>query len=160
MSAAEVYQATAHADHVTGKAVPPQGARPLVSEAGEGSEVVLLEDGSFSLADDPAPVEALPKEVPLRSPARVMRIWFAPWEDSAGDLHMAGHLFTEIEPRRWTVGQKAPEQSLSLQLMEPLSSPPPAKAEPEPARPGPTSSSGRTERPASTSMTESTPPHT
>jgi len=39
----------------------------------------------------------------LRSPARVMRIWIAPWEDSRGDLHAPGYLYTEIEPRRWTL---------------------------------------------------------
>ena len=42
--------------------------------------------------------------VPLRSPARVMRIWIAPWEDSRGDLHAPGYLYTEIDPRRWTLG--------------------------------------------------------
>ena len=39
----------------------------------------------------------------LRAPARVMRIWIAPWEDSRGDLHAPGYLYTEIEPRRWTL---------------------------------------------------------
>ena len=45
--------------------------------------------------------------VPLRSPARVMRIWIAPWEDSRGDLHAPGYLYTEIDPRRWTLGTQA-----------------------------------------------------
>ena len=45
----------------------------------------------------------------LRVPARVMRIWIAPWEDSRGDLHAPGYLYTEIEPRRWTPG--APPRS-------------------------------------------------
>ena len=39
----------------------------------------------------------------LRAPARVMRIWIAPWEDSRGDLHAPGYIYTEIEPRRWTL---------------------------------------------------------
>ena len=41
--------------------------------------------------------------VPRRAPARVMRIWIAPWEDSRGDLHAPGYIYTEIEPRRWTL---------------------------------------------------------
>ena len=45
--------------------------------------------------------------VPLRSPARVMRIWIAPWEDSRGDLHAPGYLYTEIDPRRWTLEDRA-----------------------------------------------------
>ena len=44
--------------------------------------------------------------VPLRSPARVMRIWIAPWEDSRGDLHAPGYLYTEIEPRRWALDER------------------------------------------------------
>jgi conjugal transfer pilus assembly protein TraV len=43
----------------------------------------------------------------LRVPARVMRIWIAPWEDSRGDLHAPGYLYTEIEPRRWALGAPA-----------------------------------------------------
>jgi conjugal transfer pilus assembly protein TraA len=45
--------------------------------------------------------------VPLRAPAQVMRVWIAPWEDSRGDLHAPGYLYTEIEPRRWTLGAPA-----------------------------------------------------
>ena len=44
--------------------------------------------------------------VPLRSPSRVMRIWIAPWEDSRGDLHAPGYLYTEIDPRRWTLDDR------------------------------------------------------
>ena len=47
-----------------------------------------------------------PGAVPLRTPARVMRIWIAPWEDSRGDLHAPGYLFTEIEPRRWALDER------------------------------------------------------
>jgi hypothetical protein len=44
--------------------------------------------------------------VPLRSPARVMRIWIAPWEDSRGDLHAPGYLYTEIDPRHWALDDR------------------------------------------------------
>ena len=50
----------------------------------------------------------------LRVPARVMRIWIAPWEDSRGDLHAPGYLYTEIEPRRWTLGAKAERKRETL----------------------------------------------
>lgn len=42
--------------------------------------------------------------VPIRTPANVMRVWIAPWEDKKGDLVVSGYLYTEIEPRRWVVG--------------------------------------------------------
>lgn len=51
----------------------------------------------------------LDQSLPLRTPARVLRIWIAPWEDDQGDLNHPGYLFTEIEPRRWSVGMPAPD---------------------------------------------------
>ena len=39
--------------------------------------------------------------LPAREPAQILRIWIAPWEDAAGNLHGASDLFTEITPRRW-----------------------------------------------------------
>jgi hypothetical protein len=50
-----------------------------------------------------APLPRLEDPAALRVPARVMRIWIAPWEDSRGDLHAPGYLYTEIEPRRWAL---------------------------------------------------------
>ncbi|QRD62630.1 TraV family lipoprotein (plasmid) [Xanthomonas citri pv. citri] len=48
-------------------------------------------------------------EVPLgdayREAAKIMRIYVAPWLDEEGDLHMGGHIYTEVEPRKWRVGQ-------------------------------------------------------
>jgi len=39
--------------------------------------------------------------LPAREPAQIMRLWIAPWEDAAGNLHGASHVFLEINPRRW-----------------------------------------------------------
>ncbi|MBO6070851.1 MAG: type IV conjugative transfer system lipoprotein TraV [Succinivibrionaceae bacterium] len=43
--------------------------------------------------------------IPVRTPAGVMRIWLAPWEDLEGDLHVSGYIYTEIEPRRWVIAE-------------------------------------------------------
>ncbi|MDU7586428.1 MAG: type IV conjugative transfer system lipoprotein TraV [Acidovorax sp.] len=48
--------------------------------------------------------------IPIRTPAQVMRIWVAPWEDANGDLNTTGYIYSEIEPRRWVIGD-AVEQS-------------------------------------------------
>lgn len=48
--------------------------------------------------------------IPIRTPAQVMRIWVAPWEGTNGDLNTTGYIYTEIEPRRWVIGD-AVEQS-------------------------------------------------
>ncbi|WP_234484831.1 type IV conjugative transfer system lipoprotein TraV [Noviherbaspirillum pedocola] len=45
------------------------------------------------------------KSKPIREPAQVMRIWIAEWTDKNDDLHYPGYLFTEIQPRRWSVGK-------------------------------------------------------
>lgn len=45
------------------------------------------------------------RPVPIRTPAQVMRIWVAPWEDTNGDLITTGYVYTEIEPRRWVIGK-------------------------------------------------------
>ncbi len=39
-----------------------------------------------------------------RVPAKVMRIWVAPWTDVEGDLHMPGYVYSEITTRRWSIG--------------------------------------------------------
>jgi conjugal transfer pilus assembly protein TraV len=43
--------------------------------------------------------------LPVLEPAKVMRIWIAPWEDSKKDLHWPSYLFTEIQPRKWSFGK-------------------------------------------------------
>ncbi len=40
----------------------------------------------------------------VRTPPKVLRIWIAPWEDSDGDLQAPSYVFTELEPRRWIIG--------------------------------------------------------
>lgn len=45
------------------------------------------------------------KPVPVRTPARVMRIWVAPWEDRDGDLNVSGYIYTEIEARKWVISE-------------------------------------------------------
>lgn len=59
---------------------------------------------------------------PYRVPAQVMRIWMAPWEDAAGDLHMPSYLFTEVKSRRWSVADPAPVISPELRLITPNTS--------------------------------------
>lgn len=60
---------------------------------------------------------------PVRAPAKVMRILVMEWEDAAGSLHMPGTIFTEIEPKRWSVGQPATQQAEGFSLLEGLGSP-------------------------------------
>lgn len=56
--------------------------------------------------------------IPLRTPARVVRIWIAPWEDEEGDLHMPGLVYTEIEKRRWQVGLPQTDERGAIRPLE------------------------------------------
>lgn len=74
------------------------------------SEVVVVEEpkqtGSGDTVIDNYVAPRLPdRPIPVRTPAQVMRIWVAPWEDTNGDLITNGYIYTEIEPRRWVIGQ-------------------------------------------------------
>jgi conjugal transfer pilus assembly protein TraV len=42
---------------------------------------------------------------PVREPAKVMRVWIAPWVATDDTLHLAQVHYTEIVPRTWTVGK-------------------------------------------------------
>lgn len=58
-----------------------------------------------------------PRGESYRQPAKVMRIFITPWEDEAGDLHMGGYVLTEVEPRRWSVGVRAPADGDTFRLV-------------------------------------------
>jgi conjugal transfer pilus assembly protein TraV len=60
--------------------------------------------------------------LPLRTPSQVMRIWVAPWIDEQGDLITPSYLYTEIEPRRWTIGLS---EVNAQPVLRPLASPQP-----------------------------------
>lgn len=48
---------------------------------------------------------------PIRTPARVMRVWVDTYEDKQGDLHSPGLVYTEVESRRWNIGKSAPKRA-------------------------------------------------
>lgn len=58
------------------------------------------------------------KPIPIRTPAEVMRIWVAPWEDTNGDLIVTGYVYTEIEPRRWVIGDEKPKHDPVIRPLE------------------------------------------
>lgn len=56
-------------------------------------------------------------ESAYRVPATVMRVWINAWEDDEGGLHLPQKVFREVEPRRWTVGEKTPSSGLQFELL-------------------------------------------
>ena len=83
---------------------PTPAALPGASPAASGWQAAIAlrpEDAGAAAA------------LPLRTPAKVLRVWIAPWEDDAGRLHVPGYTYAEIEPRRWSIGGSEPSATAS-----------------------------------------------
>jgi conjugal transfer pilus assembly protein TraV len=100
LSARQVYLATDNSDTVQ----PGSGAGP--AEAGMPGVPAAL-PAAPSPVQGAVPVPSINQPMPIRTQAAVMRIWMAPWEDDDGDLHADGYLYTEVEGRRWNLGERA-----------------------------------------------------
>lgn len=119
-------RATAHRPHAS---VPPAAL------ALDGSTLAVIAPGTARLATTPTPKLTSPTPSAVRSrpgvpalgsdgspdafrqAAKIMRIYLRPWEDDAGDLHMSGFIFTEIEPRKWSVAQRVADDSGLFRLL-------------------------------------------
>ncbi|WP_268747577.1 TraV family lipoprotein [Geoalkalibacter subterraneus] len=56
--------------------------------------------------------------IPIRTPAQVIRITVFSWEDKYGALHSGDTIYSEVEQRRWMVGEKAPKRAASLKPLD------------------------------------------
>lgn len=112
MSAREVYGQT----HVADRVAPNyKDGKPIKPTHDPSAGAALRADGatgmdargvSVAARDDyrpPLPEVDMP--LPVRVPAKVMRIRIFPWEDSARDLNAGSVVFTEVEGRMWTLGE-------------------------------------------------------
>lgn len=109
MSAREIYAATEGTARVSAVAK----AQASTTTAAGVAQVDIARSGSqppASAVIEPAAVAPrlieVDRPMPIRSQAKVMRIWIAPWEDSVGDLNASGYIYTELEARRWNVGER------------------------------------------------------
>ncbi|MBF2735045.1 MAG: TraV family lipoprotein [Betaproteobacteria bacterium AqS2] len=50
------------------------------------------------------PAGAPPSSRLALRPARLLRVWVAPWQDAGGDLHDQQYLYLVLEPARWELG--------------------------------------------------------
>lgn len=125
MSVQAVYEATHDGTVVSpvGKAARQEGAAGD-SWAGDSAAGISVEGDSLLLTEQPRSAATFDRPVshpdgPVRTPAKVLRIWLSPWEDEEGDLHAPGYVYSEIHGRRWSVGVKAPDVSDRLELLTP-----------------------------------------
>lgn len=60
--------------------------------------------GNAAGAPPPHPsASASAAPVPLRSSARILRLWFKPWEDADRDLYDQGYVYVQVDGGRWLV---------------------------------------------------------
>jgi conjugal transfer pilus assembly protein TraV len=84
-----------------------------------------------------APQPRLDDPAPLRTPAKVMRIWIAPWEDADGDLQVSGYVYTELAARRWLIGEPAAPLTPTLRPLQVVPRKHPAESAGDRLEPGP-----------------------
>ena len=85
--------------------LPSQRARrPAVAGPGDGAAAmrsavpVLAAAASVTTMATPVSLAA-----PLRSSARILRLWFKPWEDADRDLYDQGYVYVQIDAGQWLV---------------------------------------------------------
>jgi len=98
----EVYNLTENTDSVTGykNSRHKKETEAKKSEAENGQQSQYMP--AITKLD---PTKPLHSPMPVMAAAEVLRIWVAPWIDEKEDLRWPGYVFTEITPRRWTIGK-------------------------------------------------------
>jgi conjugal transfer pilus assembly protein TraV len=80
--------------------LPSQRPRTAISAAPE----VAVSGSAPAPSTDPSRV-AMPSvaPMPLRSSARILRLWFKPWEDVDRDLYDQGYVYVQIDNGQWLI---------------------------------------------------------
>lgn len=86
----------------------PSGLRPrlmpvgLASASGAAAPTGATTAGGDKLG--PAgPGGVLAEPMPLRSPGKVLGLWFKPWKDADGDLFDEGHVYVQVDNGDWLI---------------------------------------------------------
>ncbi len=127
MSTVDVYERTHGSEYVTSGTVTSDGYGTSGSFGADtrGAMRVALDDDALALVEDRGVAQAdlsagTNEEPPVRTPAKVLRVWIGAWQDKDGGLHMPSHVFKEIEPRRWRIGSDAETTTGTFRLLDGL----------------------------------------
>ena len=69
-------------------------------ESGERAPQATTRAAAPATAGDAGPGVA---PSPLRSQARVLRLWIKPWEDADGDLYDQGYVYVQVDNGQWLI---------------------------------------------------------
>jgi len=174
MSAREVYKRTDYKEALTPQDMDnPKGKKRESQDRQPHGPAVNNPGNPGNPGPDPttAAVQGLYYEgpIPLRTSARVMRIWLAPWESTDGALHLPSYIYAEVEERKWSVGEVKMDVAphiTPLQVEAPAASTtpsrptrPPGKQPPRPGQQNPQQKSpGVPSRPPVTEKSKAIPP--
>ena len=121
-SAVEVYRLTEESDRMAATAGAAVADNPARAAEARAQQQARAEAGAEGVAGEaPADTSTAPgaievsaaafgpaplvdRPTPVRTPAQVMRVWVAPWEDTKGVLHVGGYHYLEVVARRWSIG--------------------------------------------------------
>ena len=65
----------------------------------DGEPIAKIKDPAVSVITGNNPI-------PVRMPSKVMRVWINSYESTSGDYVAPGYIYTEIEPKKWTMGNR------------------------------------------------------
>jgi conjugal transfer pilus assembly protein TraV len=107
------------------KGAPEASAAPTVMDQLVGKRAAPAYSVKGAALGSPAVNTLAPmREVstPLRSSARVLRLWIKPWEDSDGDLHSQSYVYVPIDAGRWLIDHyRAPSRAAYAPVKAPRS---------------------------------------
>ncbi|MGI9304172.1 MAG: TraV family lipoprotein [Gammaproteobacteria bacterium] len=103
VAARDLLEATDHVDRV-GPTGDKTGADAVADDSYAGVYQTL--PAGYSPAT-PAVIPQIEEPLPIRTPSSVMRILIMPWETEGGDLNAGGLVYTEVQGRRWSLGEPA-----------------------------------------------------
>lgn len=120
MSVRDVYDNTHNGNVPVGTIDGKIANSSNLEDAEDGDVITVRRD----LIDNYAAPDTPNQSTPIRTPAQVMRIWIAPYQDKSGDLVVPSYVYTEIEPRKWLYdapANQAPRLS-PIQTLPPVGS--------------------------------------
>lgn len=81
--------ANAQAKNLPGQRVNARGEAPVELSQAKASSNVMT--------------KPIYSGTPIRSAPRLLRVWFAPWEDTDGDLHDQSYVYLPVDSGRWLI---------------------------------------------------------
>lgn len=120
LSAIEVFEATNTRDRVTSADAAQINGETTVARQRLATQEVVTPEVATSREQLHPRYEPPPYQpVPVRTPPVVVRLLLSSWEDRDGDLQAGGYVFTELEPRTWSIGE-APAGTRSDVVLQPI----------------------------------------